>query len=172
VNDRSISFAAGCALLRALGGRNPERRYGSRARERGFDPETLGDALADCRFVFVIDWRAGLDEELEFITDALAGLGTDLRYELDADGDRGWIATDTSREEVEYYPDRSDLDDLFRALQQVVPPDLEFRAAPDNKSCDTGIYAVLRRSDWNRLEETVPTELAQLFAPIPGGDPT
>src|SRR5205814_10192669 len=47
--------------------------------------------LFESPFVFIVDWRAWLREELEIIAKSLANLDVNLQLELDADGEAGYV---------------------------------------------------------------------------------
>src|SRR4051812_40250307 len=123
-----IPLEASHQIMAAFGIAAPTPSYQRLVKPDGFDPAHLRAVLADSRFVFVIDWRAELPEELEFIAGAVRELGAAVEVEFDHgdSGDEAWVACASMRERVKYVPsDRDDFTDVIAAIQRVVPPEIE-----------------------------------------------
>jgi hypothetical protein len=151
-------------ILATFGITRPTRAYERWVKGDGFDLKDFGDVVAESPFIFTIDWRAWLQEELETIARALSLLGVRLEMELEEEGESGIVSCGVRRAEVVYRPNDGDLDHVFRALQSIVPDNLEFRASPDNSGSDTAVYAVLPRDEWAELEREAPHVVRHFFS--------
>src|SRR5262245_15105239 len=99
-------------LLATFGITSPTGQYERWVKDDGFDLKDFDEVLFESPFVYILDWRAWLQEELETIATSLAKLGVELRTELDADGEAGHVSCDDRRVRVAYRPDsESRLDD-------------------------------------------------------------
>jgi len=155
-------------ILATFGLTKPTLAYNRWVKEDGFDLRDFDSVLFESPFIFVIDWRACLEEELEVVADTLAQLDVHLEAEFDEEGETGVVTCGAGRTvEVSYRPkDDSDLDGVFRALQSVVPENIQFRSSPFNDGSDTAVYAVLPRDEWADLEKEAPTVMAFFFKPL------
>src|SRR5262245_17956172 len=97
--------------------------YERNIKPNGFKVDDLHEILcADSRFIFIIDWRAALPEELEPIAAAVRELGADFKIDVHPDADDGWVECDGKRERVKYVPrDQDSFIDVIRAIQKVLP---------------------------------------------------
>src|SRR5262245_60537360 len=90
-------------ILATFGITKPTRAYERWVKPDGFDVKDFGDVLYESPFVFTVDWRAWLKEELETIAIALEKLGQSLRVELDEEGNHGFVVgANGRRAEVKY----------------------------------------------------------------------
>jgi len=156
-------------VLAVFGIAGPTPLFERRATADGMTSDGLHEVLAsDSRFVFVIDWRAELFEELELIAAALAGLGVVLRVDFpDDEACKGWVECDGNRRALKYVPrDGDDFTDVIVAVQQLMPPAVEFRAGGDGQG-DGWEFAVLRREEWSALEALDGSPVASMFRPLP-----
>lgn len=157
-------------FLATLGVMQATKAYERWARADGFDMRDFESLLSESPFVFTIDWRSALDEELEIIARSLARLDITLETDLDEGGDSGFVSCVSGRRAaVSYGPTDDDFDDVFRGLQCVVPEGIEFRTATNNHGRDTWVYAVLTRVEWAELERLAPDVTSSLFRPLPPG---
>lgn len=167
VADYRIPLDVAHKVLAAFGITRPTRAYERWVKEDGFDLKDFDAVLFESPFVFCIDWRAWLQEELESIAKALAPLGIQLVVELDETGESGVVSCGIDRRaEIAYRPNDGDLDAVFRALQVVVPDNIEFRMSPDNAGSDTAVYAVLPKQEWAELEREAPKVIQQFFVKL------
>src|SRR5262249_1558407 len=144
-------------ILATFGITQPTKAYERWVREDGFDLKDFDFVLFESPFIFTIDWRASLDEELETIANALERMGVSLRAEIDDEGTAGFVSCGSDYGvAVSYGPGIDDFDSVFHALQSVVPPDIEFRTSPRNEGSYTWVYAVLSREEWADLEIAAP----------------
>ena len=160
-------------VLAVFGIDAPTPLYERRATAGGITLDGLHEVLAsDSPFVFIIDWRAELFEELELIAAALAGLGVALRVDFpDDDAGKGWVECDGNRRALKYVPrDGDDFTDVIVAVQQLMPPAVEFRAGGDGQG-DGWEFAVLRREEWSALDALDGSPVASMFRPLPGRPP-
>lgn len=154
-------------ILAAFGITRPTRAYERWVKDDGFDLKDFDEVLFESPFVYPIDWRAWLSEELETIRDSLARLNVNLGIELDENGEAGHVACDGRRAAVVYRPNEgSDLDDVIRAIQSVLPDHLELRAAPTNQDNDTAIYALRPKTTWGDLEKLHREVIEHFFVPL------
>jgi len=157
-------------ILGTFGITRPTRAYQRWVKEDGFDLQDFDEVLFESTFIFTIDWRASLQEELDSIRDSLDKIDAKLEVNLDKEGESGYVSCAGRRAPIAYRPsDESDFDLVVRALQSVVPNNVEFRASPDNDGSDTMVFAVLPRDEWAELERIAPDVIRYFFEPI---DPT
>ena len=130
-NIYPIPLAPAHHILASFGITQPTKAYERWVKEDGFDLKDFDSVLGEIPFIFIIDWRSSLEEELKIISQKLNRLGVSLQVELDEDGDSGFVSCGSDRRAaVSYGPGDDDFDDVFRALQSLVPGDIEFRASP------------------------------------------
>ena len=154
-------------ILATFGITRPTRAYERWVKDDGFDLSDFGEVLFESSFVFIIDWRAWLQEELDTIRASLGQLDVQLTLDLDDDGESGNVACDERRAAVAYRPnDESDFDDVIRGIQSAVPENIEFRASPCNGGSDTMVYAVLPADEWDDLENTARDVVNYFFVPL------
>jgi hypothetical protein len=155
-------------ILATFGIAKPTRAYERWVKPDGFDVRDFSDVLFESPFVFIVDWRAWLNDELETISNALARLGQPLRRELDEEGNYGFaVGADGRRAAVKYVPNEKDeFDSVVRAVQAVVSPSIEFRASPGNRGSDTWIYGVLPNDEWMELQNVAGPVIAHFFVPL------
>jgi hypothetical protein len=158
-------------ILATFGITGPTSAYERWVKEDGFDLRDFNEVLFESPFIFVIDWRCFLRDELETIVQVLARLDAQIRLDLNEDGESGFVASpDGKRARVAYRPvDGPDFDQVILALQAVVPEPIEFRADPGNHDCDTWSYAVLSRDEWEELERLDPRAIRYFFVPLRAG---
>jgi hypothetical protein len=155
-------------VLATFGITQPTRKYERWVKEDGFDLNDFNEVLFESPFVFIIDWRAWLQEELEAIAKTLALLNVRLEFELNEDGEAGYVrCRGSDRFPVSYRPnDSSDFDDVIRAVQAVVPENIGFRAGRENHGGDTWVYAVLPSNEWADLENLDRQVVDYFFVPL------
>lgn len=161
-------------ILATFGITRPTRAYERWMKEDGFVLKDFDAVLFESPFIFVIDWRCYLRDELGRIIEALARLDVQIRLDLNEEGESGFVASpDGKRAGVAYRPvDGPDFDEVIQALQEVVPEHIEFRADPGNHDCDTWNYAVLPRDEWADLERLDSRAMRYFFVPLSPGEPT
>lgn len=154
-------------ILATFGITSPTRAYERWVKNDGFDLKDFDEVLYESPFIFIVDWRACLQDELETIRDSLARLDVHLDLELDSDGESGHVVAYGQRHAIAYHPnDDSDFDNVMRKLQTVVPDNIEFRASPHNGESDTALYAVLPQDEWADLESIAREVIKYFFAPL------
>jgi len=151
-------------ILATFGITRPTRAYERWVKDDGFDVRDFPDVLFESPYVFVLDWQAWLQEELERIVKTLALLQVALTLDLNEDGESGHVVCESRGVAVGSGTNESDgFDALFVALQSVMPPLIEFRGSPGNRDGDTFVYAVLPRDEWQDLEQVAPEVMAHFF---------
>lgn len=154
-------------ILATFGINQPTPLYERRVKPGGFQAEDLREVLRESRFVFTIDWRAALPEELPPISAALGELGAQLRIEVPADADEGYIACGTNRQPAQYVASKNDdFRNVIVAIQRVLPASIEFRESVDNGQSDTWTFAVLLRDEWRQLEALDGEFIKTTFRPL------
>jgi hypothetical protein len=154
-------------ILATFGITRPTRAYERWVKEDGFNLRDFSDVLFESPYVFVIDWKAWLGEELETISKVVESLGEPLRVELDEDGDSGFVICDDRRKAVKYRTsDADNFNNVIQAVQSVVSSKIEFRADPDNHDGDTFNYSVLPREEWDELESVAKPIIRYFFVPL------
>ncbi len=154
-------------ILATFGITRPTRAYERWVKDDGFDLKDFDEVLFESVFVFVIDRRAWLQDELETIKESLRQLDVELELELGADGECGNVACNDRRSPVAYRPNNeSSFDDVIRGIQSAVPDNIEFRASPHNGGSDTVVYAVLPDDEWADLENIARDVVNCFFVPL------
>lgn len=155
-------------FLATFGISKPTKSYERWVKDDGFDPADFPDVIGESEFIFRVDWKAALPEELPLIADALAKLDVDLKFNVEADEGHGFVACNGREAKVQYIPsDDDDFTDVIAAIQSIVPENIEFRAAPGNARSDTWEFAILPRDEWADLEKLDRELVASLFEPLP-----
>src|SRR4051794_2939293 len=104
--ERVVSLEVAHQVFATFGIIEPSPLYERRVKDDGFKIDDLHEILrSESRFIFVVDCRAALPEELAPIAVAVKELGADLRIDVRADADDGWVESGGSRERVKYVPD-------------------------------------------------------------------
>lgn len=73
-------------ILATFGITSPTRAYERWVKNDGFDLKDFDEVLYESPFIFIVDWHACLQDELETIRDSLARLDVHLDLELDSVG--------------------------------------------------------------------------------------
>src|SRR5262245_53441225 len=107
--QRLISLDVAHQVLTTFGINESTDVYERNLKPGGFKADDLHEILAsDSRFIFIIDWRAELPEEMASIAAAVnelaEGLGAQLKVEIDPEENDGWIECGGKRERVKYVP--------------------------------------------------------------------
>jgi hypothetical protein len=130
----------------------------------GFDFEDINAVLSDSPYIFAVDWCAFASDQIELITKALAKLDIELETNIDPVLNRGMVGYKGRQVQVKFVPSESDdFTDVIIALQSLMPPEIEFRASPDNGQSDTWGFAVLPRDEWEMLEKVDAGLVQSLF---------
>lgn len=154
-------------FLASFGITKPTKDCERWVKEDGFDLDDLANVLTESPYVFVIDWRADIADELPRIIDGLAKLGVTLESEVDAISSTAFVGSGENKTLVKYVPvDHDDFTDTIVAIQAIVPSDIEFRKSPDNELRDTWYFAALPRAEWSELEALDSTVLQKLYVPL------
>jgi hypothetical protein len=144
------------------------QEYERWVKDDGFDSDDIGTVINGSPFYFIVDWKACLQEELEFVAEGLSQLGVDLIMEMNEEGYSGSVECEGRRATVNYSAedDSMTLDQIFRILQSIVPPNIEFRESPNNEGSDTSEFFVLPKEKWIKLESLDKALIKSLFAPL------
>jgi hypothetical protein len=154
-------------FLAAFGITRPTKDYDRWVKEDGFDLGDFPTVLSDSPFIFIIDWRANMADELPRIVEGLAKLGVSLKIEVDEVSSTAFIGTGEEKVLVKYVPsDEDDFTDTIVAVQTIVPPTIEFRKSPYNGQMDSWNFAVLPRDEWEDLETLDGAVLRNLYLPL------
>ncbi|HJT34820.1 MAG TPA: hypothetical protein VJ783_22525 [Pirellulales bacterium] len=153
--------------MAAFGITKPTRSYERWVKDDGFDSADFSDVVGESEFIFRVDWKTALPDELPLIADALAKWDVDLKFNVKPDEDSGFIACNGREAKVKYTPnDEGDFTDVIAAIQSILPENIEFRAAPNNASSDTWEFAILPRDEWAGLEKLDRELVNSLFVPL------
>ncbi len=154
-------------FLATFGITKPTKSYDRSLKDDGFDPAEFRDVVGESEFIFRVDWKAALSDELPLIADTLAKLNVDLKLSLEANEDNGFVSCNGREAKVKYTPsDEEDFTEVMAAIQSIVPENIEFRAAPGNSRSDTWEFAVLPRDEWADLEKLDRELVGSLFVPL------
>jgi hypothetical protein len=153
-SKETISIDAANKMLGMFGVKE-SRKYERWLKDYGFDLKDFDEVLFESPYIFIVDWRAFLPEEMERIAEALNLLGVDFSCELDSEdeSEEKMIATCSSKSvPLLYRPKDDDFTDVIRLVQSIVPENIEFRASPFSEGSDTYVFAVLPHDEWQELE--------------------
>jgi hypothetical protein len=166
--NRRIPLDVAHQVLATFGITEPTPLYERRVKPDGFALDDLHEVLAsESPFVFGIDWRAALPDELAPIAAAVAELGAELDVGVPEDADEGSVACAGKREHVKYVPsDEDDFTDVIAAVQKVMPSTIEFRASTSNGYHDGWEFAALLREEWAALERLDRPLIAEMYEPL------
>lgn len=141
-------------ILPNFGITKPSSLYERRVRPNGFKADDLIEVLEEGPYIFSIDWRAWLGDELEHIASAISSLGVTLNYALDKSGSMGTISVGDSIHDVSYDPDRDEgnFDRIISAIAAVLPDNIEIRSSVYNGENDTNMYAILTEDYWAEVD--------------------
>jgi hypothetical protein len=166
--ERRIPLDVAHQVLATFGITEPSPLYERRVKADGFALDDLHEVLAsESPFIFGVDWRAALPDELTPIAAAIAELGAELEVDVPEDADEGSVACGGKRETVKYVPsDEDDFTDVITAVQKVVPAQIQFRESTSNGYHDGWEFAALRDEEWASLEALDRSLIEQLFQPL------
>jgi hypothetical protein len=143
------------------------REYEPLMKEDGIDFGDFASILRDSSHVFVIDWKAELDEELIRITDSLVKLDIELILDVDQDTGSGLVECEGRTQAVKFVStDGDDFTNVIIAVQRVLPSTVEFRASTSNGECDEWDFAVLTGEGWARLSALDAELVNSLYVPL------
>lgn len=166
-NTHRIPIDTAHQFLATFGITKPTKEYERWVKVDGFDLDDFPSVLGDSPFVFVIDWRANMADELPRIVDGLAKLGFAVDCEVDEVSSTGFIGNGENKILVKYVPsDHDDFTDTIAAVQSIVSSNIEFRKSPYNSESDTWEFAVLPRDEWAELEALDSAVLQSLYVPL------
>ena len=120
-------------------------------------------------FIFVIDWRAELSEELQIIAAALKRLDVTLNCEYGVDGDTAILSCEERiGVHVSYRPndDEGSFHNVINELQRLVPEHIEFREYRPANGSDTNVFAVLPEKAWMEFRGAAAELSLELFIPL------
>ena len=125
----------------------------------GFNADDFEEVLGDSPFILSFDWRGAIDEDLDYVREALSKLNVSIKLNFDEpENNSGVVECNGKRANVRYVPNDSCTSwfDVIKAIQGIMPPGIEFRASVDNGGSDTDVYAVLPVVEWVSLEKEAP----------------
>lgn len=166
--DELISVEVVNQLLPNFGITKPSSLYERRIRGDNFKADDVLELIEESPYVYKIDWRAWLRDELEHISSSLIRQGVDLSYELNEKGDSGNITIGDKVATISYSPDADDgsFDAAMAAIESVLPQGFEVRASIYNGGNDSNCYAILPRDHWREVEALAGTVVNSLFVPF------
>jgi len=163
-----IPVAIAQQILATFGVTKATPQYERWVTDDGFRVADFGDVWFESPFVFIIDWRAWMQEELESIAGSLEKLDVELQLDLNDEGETGEVVCCGRRAPVSYRPvDEGSFDEVIQSVQAVMPANIEFRASPSNGGSDTGVYAVLPRDEWADLDKLSREVVSHFFQSLP-----
>jgi hypothetical protein len=152
-------------ILSAFGVGPDSEEYQRWCRDDGFRQVDFEEVLNTSPFVLGVDWREWLQDAMDTIVDQLSALGITLTADLGEEGEQGTIEVDGRTEDVKYVRnDEDDFDDVVLAVNRLVRPHAHYRKLQSREGSDGWWYALLRKEDWDRLEENAPDTLSLLFS--------
>jgi len=172
-----ISLEAAHQILATFGITKPTREYERWVKPDGFNHVDFYDVLYGSDYIFILDWRAALEDELERIVHALGKLDVVMDVETDDSDSSCGIAVVTveGRQATVRYSANDDGTNwlaVVTALQAIMPPRIEFREDIGNGESDTDVYAVLPVDEWQDLERDAGEPLKLFFRPLSNPRPS
>lgn len=79
-------------FLATFGITKPSKSYERWVKADGFDSADFPDVIGESEFIFRVDWKAALPDELPLIADALAKLDVELTFNVEANEGNGFVA--------------------------------------------------------------------------------
>ena len=166
-NSHRIPLETAHKFLATFGITKPTKAYERWVKEDGFNFDDLPTVLSDSPYIFGIDWRAALEDELERIAEGLGNLGVALEFNIDPESSQGTVTCNGQSGGVKYVPnDGDDFTVVITTIQSIVPANIEFRASPMNGESDSWDFAVLPRDEWTELEQLDSELVSSLFVPL------
>lgn len=155
-------------LLPNFGITSPSSLYERRVRDNGFKFDDILELIEESPFVYTIDWRACLNDELEVISSSLSKLGVELSFELNEDGNCGRVWVDDMVSPISYSPDvdNGSFDSAMFVLQSVLPERFEIRASVYNGGNDSNCYAILPEDYWQEVDSLAGEVVNRFFVPF------
>jgi hypothetical protein len=138
----------------------------------GFEEDDFISILSESKYLFILDWRGCLAEELENMTTTLNSLGAALQVESSSDeGDTASVTLEGKSVQLSYAPNEEQTSWLtvIQGLQAILPANLEFRESVHNGDSDTDVYAVLPKKEWDELGRNASESIQSLFRPLGSG---
>jgi hypothetical protein len=166
---RRVPLNVAHAVLIGFGIRHRTRAYERCLRNEGsssagFSLNDFNEVLFDSPFVFIIERKDWLQEKLQAIAAVLKELEIELELHLEPGGDAGFVVCGSDVAPVQYRPRvQPHFDEVIRAIQNVVPADIEFRVLSESHPSDAWVYAVLPRTKWVELEHAAPEVIHHFF---------
>jgi hypothetical protein len=155
-------------ILAAFGITKPSREYERWVKAEGFDPDDLRSVLIQSDYIFVLDWRGCLADELERMVTALRLLGVEANAQPSDDGQTASVAIGDQSVQLSYSPNNQETSWLavVCGLQSIVPANIEFRESFNNGDSDTDVYSVLPSDEWHDLDTNATEAIRSLFRPL------
>ena len=159
-------------VLATFGITKPSREYERWVKDDGFDIDDFPSVLFQSGYIFVLDWRGCLADELERIAAALSKLGVKIHTDFSHDGERATVSIDDRSVELSYSPNDQQASWLgaISNLQSIVPASIQFRESVNNGESDTDVYSVLPCNEWHELDTTATEAIGSLFRPLGSTD--
>lgn len=155
-------------ILATFGITKPTREYQRWVKDDGFKLDDFLSVLFESEYVFVLDWRGCLADELEWMAVALRKLGVAVYTDSSEDGATAAVTIGVRAVALSYTPNDPQTGWLavISGLQSIVPANIEFRESVDNGNSDTAMYAVLPCDEWQELDTTATEVIQSLFRPL------
>jgi hypothetical protein len=166
--DELISVEVVNQLLPNFGITKPSSLYERRVRGNNFKTDDVLELIEESSYVYNIDWRAWLKDELEHISTSLIKLEVELSYELNEEGSSGNITVGEKSATISYSPDvdSGSFDDAMAAIESALPQSFEIRESIYNGSNDSNCYAILPKDHWYEIESLAGPVVGSLFVPL------
>ncbi len=155
-------------ILATFGITKPSREYERWVKDSGFDVDDFPSVLNESEYIFVLDWRACLTDELERIATALGKLGITVFVDPLENGQTASVTINERLVELSYSPNDAQTSWLtvINAIQSIVPSNIEFRESVNNGDSDTDVYSVLPEDEWHDLDVNATEAIQSLFRPL------
>src|SRR5262249_24797678 len=140
-------------ILATFGITRPSREYERWVKDEGFDEGDFPAVLYESEYIFILDWRSSLPDELERVVIGLNNLGVALSADASDDGETVSVTFDGRITHISFSPSDQLTSWLavIHALQSIVPANIEFRESVNNGMSDESVYAVLPKDEWHDL---------------------
>lgn len=156
-------------ILPNFGITSPSNLYERRVLKDGFKVQDLYELVEESPYVVNVDWRSGIDEELNCAATVLSRFGVELNVQFNESREDVILKVGKSTANVTFKNASGDRALMVsRALVSVLPQALELRMSKFNEGSDSWSYFILPTTHWTALEELANGFVQFYFKPLSG----
>src|SRR4051812_38439061 len=128
-------------ILATFGITKPSGEYQRWVKDEGFDEADFPSVLYESEYIFNLDWRSSLPDELERVVAGLNNLGVAISADASNDEETLSVTFDSRVTTLSFSPDDqlTSWRAVIQALQAIVPANIEFRESVNNGQSDEDV---------------------------------